>query len=340
MYEGSIAIPPSGINTIPKKSLFFEKDASGSKKVFTDSLSSTSQKDQNWDLKRGWAQDIERIFRDDDEFFPWADKLHECSTWLDFGQFADTGTGEISLKLKRTNFCRNRHCPVCQWRRSLTWKGRMMTQLPHLFAAHPAARFLFLTLTVPNPEIGDLRETLKAMNASFLRLLRRKELKHVKGWIRATEVTVGETGPLRCHPHFHILLMVSSSYFKKGAYISQARWTELWEEAAKLDSKPIVDVRAVKGSDDKDMAKAIAETLKYSTKATDAISEPSWFLEYCKQVKGMRFIGSGGVLKDALREDVDESEMINTDVAEADTLIDTEDDVMFRWYRQQRRYFR
>ena len=51
----------------------------------------------------------------------------------------------------------------------------------------------------------------------------------------------------KMHPHFHILIQVSPSYGKnKGYYISQSEFTDLWQNALKVDYKPIVDVRVIR----------------------------------------------------------------------------------------------
>ena len=55
---------------------------------------------------------------------------------------------------------------------------------------YPTHRFVFLTLTVKNCEIGELRSTLQHMNKSWHRLVKRKEfMAGVEGWIRTTEIT-------------------------------------------------------------------------------------------------------------------------------------------------------
>lgn len=41
------------------------------------------------------------------------------------------------------------------------------------------------------PPVGELRETLKQMNAAWERLTKRKEFAPVLGWLRSTEITYG-----------------------------------------------------------------------------------------------------------------------------------------------------
>ena len=57
---------------------------------------------------------------------------------------------------------------------------------------YPSYRWVFLTLTVKNPPVTELRDTLKAMNSAWQRLAQTKRFKGVvKGFIRTTEVTKG-----------------------------------------------------------------------------------------------------------------------------------------------------
>src|SRR5690554_8117477 len=112
------------------------------------------------------------------------------------------------------------------------WQARFYQSLPSLVESYPKARWLFLTVTVKNCPVSDLRETLQSMNKAWQRLIKRKEFKPVTGWIRTTEVTRGADGT--AHPHFHVLLMVPPSWFTRD-YVKKMRWVELWQESMKLD---------------------------------------------------------------------------------------------------------
>ena len=98
---------------------------------------------------------------------------------------------------------------------------------------------------------------------------------------------------------------------------------------------PVVDVRTVKPKtptekDPDGMGSAIAETLKYAVKPEDAThnsEDPEsreWFYELTRQVFRMRFVATGGLLKDALKpeEEVTEEEMIDTGSSDEDTETD------------------
>ena len=53
----------------------------------------------------------------------------------------------------------------------------MFQQLPNIQERFPTHRWVFLTLTVKNPPVTELRDTLKHMNDSWKRLIETKRFK-------------------------------------------------------------------------------------------------------------------------------------------------------------------
>jgi len=295
-------------------------------------LAECSPRDRPWDRHRSDADDVARIYGTDKEFHGVGGRVSLCSWLLGFKWAPDRlDPSAFTLKLRAARFCRVRHCPICQWRRSLMWLARFIQALPKVIEQRPTARFVFLTLTRRNVPIDELRGTLREMNKAWERLVKRKGFKIVIGWIRTTELTRGQDGT--AHPHFHVLLMVPSNYFTKN-YITQAEWAQLWKDALRADYEPIVDVRAVKG----DVIPAARETLKYSVKPADMKADPSWFLEMTRQLRKLRFIASGGLLKDVLRpEDEKEEDLLLLGDGEK---ADEEPEVFFDWQKNEQRYKR
>ena len=304
------------------------------------SLSDLSPRDKPWEVHRAQAQDVQAIYGEAREFERLAERIGKCSGVLRFSETHDPETGEARLKLKEAQFCRVRHCPVCQWRRSLMWQARFYQALSGLIEAHTGVRWLFLTLTVRNCPVDDLRDTLKALNASWGRLVKRPEFKLVQGWIRTTEVTRGKDGS--AHPHFHALLMVPPSYFRGQSYVKQARWVEVWQSCARLNYAPSVDVRAVhprKGQDGTEaIQQAAAETLKYAVKPADMTTDPEWFMELTRQVHKLRFVATGGALKNVLKEGQESDEELA--LTDGDGEQDDGGRVGFNWRPADRKYRR
>lgn len=295
----------------------------------TPALSDVSPQDKPWDKHRSFADRVEGLYRGS-EFQRYGERIHYCSELLEFG-LTLSDNDALKIKLRSARFCRVRHCPVCQWRRSLMWKAKAYKVLPKIVETYPKHRWLFLTLTQKNVPISELRSTLTEMNKSFQRLSQLKAFPAV-GWLRSTEVTRGNNGS--AHPHFHCLLMVSPGYFSGKNYIKQAQWVEMWRKSMRLDYDPIIDVQAVKqGSQPMEL---VPELLKYCTKESDLVGDREWFLELTRQLQKMRSIATGGVLKQYLKELEMEPEDL---IGESDTP-ETQDvaSLYFGWKRQEKRY--
>lgn len=293
-------------------------------------LSDVSPQDKPWDKHRAFADRVEGYYASTEEFRDYGTRIHYCSELLQFGLVAQD-EGELKLKLRSARFCRLRHCPVCQWRRSLMWKAKAFKVLPKIVENYPSHRWLFVTLTQKNVPITQLRDTLTQMNKGFQRLVQLKAWP-AEGWLRSTEVTRGRDGG--AHPHFHCLLLVPSSYFGRK-YIKQAEWVSMWRQSARLDYNPIMDVQAVKtGNKPSDL---VPELLKYCTKESDLVADREWFLELTRQMHKMRCIATGGVLKEYLRELEEEPEdLIGQD--DSDPRLADELSLYFGWKRREKRY--
>ena len=294
----------------------------------TPALSDLSPKDKPWDKHRGFADRVEGLYAGS-EFHLLGDRIHYCSDLLQFGL---SGEGNCpKLKLRAARFCRVRHCPVCQWRRSLMWKAKAYKVLPKIVADYPKYRWLFLTLTQKNVAIGELKEALVSMNRAFQRLSQLKAFP-ATGWLRSTEVTRGKDGS--AHPHFHCLLMVPSSYFSGRDYLKQSDWVVMWRKALRLDYNPVLDVQAVKQG--KQPMELIPELLKYCTKESDLVSDREWFLELTRQMHKMKCVTTGGVLKTYLKELENEPDDLigETDAPESED----EGILYFGWKRREKKY--
>jgi plasmid rolling circle replication initiator protein Rep len=304
-------------------------DMGGLPQHSSPALSELSEKDKPWDKHRKHADTVARYYGES-EFQSHAEAINFCAQLLEFRLSPNAYEGAYKLKLASARFCRKRHCPVCQWRRSLRWKAKAHQAIPKVIEAYPKHRWLFITLTLKNCPVGELRDTLHWVNASFKRLTRQKAWP-VDGWIKSVEVTRGKDGS--AHPHLHVLALVPPSYFG-ASYLSKAKWIELWEKCLKVDYKPILDVQAIK----KDLAPhfIVPEILKYQCKESDLVADREWFLELTRQLKGTRAVAVGGVLQDYMRDlEQDPDDLIGKD--EDDQGVD-EGNLYFNWEKREKRY--
>lgn len=282
-----------------------------------DYLTDLSPTDKPWDTHKSDGVQIANALSMRKEFAKRAYNLNECAEWLLYNFTDDL---DKPFKLSKSNFCRDRACPVCQWRRSLRWSAIMHQQMPVVVQAYPTHRWIFATFTVRNCAITELKLTIKAMNKAFTALVRKlkKRLGEV-GYIKTVEVTRANNDT--AHPHFHVMFLVPSDYFRGRGYIKQAEWVELWAVALGIDYKPLVDVRAIKpkmrstGSYSDAVASAMAETVKYAVKPSDLLrnGDYGWLYEYLRQAQGMRFLSVGGVLKGLIKAEwqSDEEDLVH-----------------------------
>lgn len=296
-------------------------------------LQELSVQDKPWDKHRFNADRIQNHYWKSVEFENYARRVSQCAQLLEFKLKPDADAGLLKLKLSGARFCRVRHCPVCQWRRSLMWKAKAYKVLPKIIEKYPKHRWLFMTLTVKNCEITELRDTIQHINRSYKRMTLRK-LWPADGWLRSTEVTLGRNGT--AHPHQHCLLMVKPSYFSGPGYINQEKWVELWRSCARLGYAPVMDVRAIKRG--RQPMELVPEILKYCTKESDMVADREWFLELTRQMHKLRCIGTGGVLKEYLQAlEVEPDDLIHVEGESKNNGTD-EGSLYFDWRRVEKKY--
>lgn len=288
------------------------------------SLKSFSEKDAKWDIKKNNANSFQIIFSNSKltTNHRFAERISECANLLEFTNTVNKETGELNLKLKSANFCHVRYCPICDWRRSLRAQAMFKNAIPNIIEDSPNARWIFLTLTIANCPITELRDTIKVMNNAWAKMIKRKGLSFVKGWARKVEVTQEKNRKDYAHPHFHCILQVNESYFKKSDYLTQKDWIRYWTEAMKSNVDLGVDVRALrKKFNANDIATTeLLKAFNYSVKPEDIIEDKyttEWFLEYVEQVRALKFLTSGGTLRNIFK-DVRESDETNQDLINVD----------------------
>lgn len=229
------------------------------------------------------------------------------------------------LKLNQTWFCKNKLCPICNWRRSMKYSYQASCVVEKAIIKEPKAKFLFLTLTIKNVAGSGLNKALSDLTKSFDRLFKRvKVKKNLIGFLRATEVTIEKGREGYYHPHLHVLLMVKPTYFKGvDNYISASEWTELWRNSTKVDYAPIINIKSVKNKDtnvfdNQGLKKAIIETAKYPVKPIN-FDETSLKVidDLYRGLYRKRQIAYGGLLKDLKiqlkLDDVENGDLIRVD---------------------------
>lgn len=241
--------------------------------------------------------------------------------------------------LRGARLCNRRLCPFCEWRRTRAWRARLIRGLTAFGEERPNWSGVFLTLTVRNCQVDELRQTMQEMHQSFHRL-RKVAAFPTDVWFRRTEITVrreyqAEGGSSHggrkqegaamgggritsVHPHLHCLLLVRPSYWSRD-YVKQIEWQRQWQMAARLDYAPVVDVRRAKakrGSESQDEtpgAGAVVEAAKYASKATDLLSLGEGLPAFHHEMRGLRLYAVSKELQRFVKSaDPGESEMLDS----------------------------
>lgn len=236
------------------------------------------------------------------------ERVSNCGTYLSFDKWQNKkDTKELKHTLKSANFCKHRFCVMCAWRRAKRLQLQTYATIEHLEKLNKKKyQFLFLTLTVPNCQMPQLKDTIKKMSRAFSNLTKRKEWqKGIKGFIRGIEYTGDNTPEGEAHPHFHCLLMVDPYYFRGRTYINFEKWRRMWCECYGVDDLQ-VRVEKIKAKEGKTaLLSAVTEVLKYSTDLTELnkLTDKD-MAELLIQTSGIRQYNRGGLLKN-LVEDFD-----------------------------------
>lgn len=146
------------------------------------------------------------------------------------------------MHVKKYYFCHARICPVCAKRRAIESAEEVMRAISKIKVDSPEVRFLFVTFTIKNPHIDDLKFTLKHMSDSFNRLKQYPFFRdHVVGYLRKLEITLGRQGPSYCHPHYHCIIAVKPSYYDDSK-MGLTEIKRMWAKALRIDYEDVLQV--------------------------------------------------------------------------------------------------
>jgi hypothetical protein len=243
----------------------------------------------------------------------YAERILNCSNDINIRFLSDiTPTGiESQTSIEGAKWCRVRHCPLCQFARVSKQRAKLFKGFAGKDLKNQS--FVFLTLTVRNVSLDQLRESLAVMTKAWNKFHQRRTFP-CDGFLRSMEVTMERErlpgdkkkntglpvrsfdGQLKAHPHFHCLLKMKDGYFTDD-FKDKLWWVNEWQSALGCDYAPSVSLRKVKPDKDQDFAKALLETIKYTVKPSDFAfySEASeWLLGITDQLYRLRSLSIGG----------------------------------------------
>nr|DAU59098.1 MAG TPA: replication protein [Inoviridae sp.] len=266
-------------------------------------------------------------------------KLYKRVFPFDFksaSRFYNCGT-QIALQngmIKSANFCRDRLCPMCSYRRAQKMFSQNMAVYDKIKAENPGYRQLFLTLTVPNVKLWQLKDTLRKMSDSWNRLRNHRAFKRepVVGYCKKLEITYNKE-QRTYHPHYHVMLTVDGWASDIRDYVS---W---WSASCQLGRQLVCWIEAVDGD-----ARSVSELSKYMTKSDDILeslseedgttSEEKWFM-YRAAVFAVREMTYGGVWR-VYRRELGFVDIEDDDLTDVEKVTHSEEPIYWLEWQHQR----
>ena len=256
--------------------------------------------------------------------FRQAEQVSWCGTQLEFKAPADQSEAP---KLFKANFCKNRLCSMCTWRRSMKIFGQVSQVMDVIQSDY---EFIFLTLTVRNCSAEMLPATIDQLQEGFNRLMKTAQIrKAFKGYFKALEITHHPEylRDVEYHPHLHLIVAVNKSYFTSRDYISQAKLIGLWQSVCALEYTPVVGIQKIRQADiqknEISLKKAVCEVAKYSIKNSEvtrgSFDEIDRTVEtYITALASRRLCSFGGIFKKTAKalklDDLTEGDLVRTDI--------------------------
>lgn len=276
-----------------------------------------------------------------------AEKMLNCATKL---RYVLESNSEKALNYG--NWCNQRGCPICQWRRTFKIRSRVFPAINLLVKNNPDIQALFLTLTVKNCHQDSLRSTIRNILMPGWRSFSRRRDFPALGYLKSLEVTrsydcyyagefIGRMGLKRIkriaslpefnpsrferfpseevHPHYHALLFVDWRY-GVNYYLRHQDWMRLWRKSAKLDYNPFLDIRRAYSSEGfNNLEKVILEATKYAVSPGDMVDKLAPFA--LRQLHGLKLMNTAGIFRDYLKSE-DLEKIIQTGRTDREMYID------------------
>lgn len=271
-----------------------------------------------------------------------------------------------SGKLHNADFCRDRLCPMCSWRKTLKIGGQMSQIVEKAVENYD---FIFLTLTVPNCSGSDLDKTVSRMYNAWARLRKRVFFNDaVRGYFKSLEITRNLNKRSKSyktyHPHFHVILAVEKNYFTSKNYIKRETWLNAWRDVYGDMSITQVDVRRCYSKDSskagyKSLSSAVVECAKYAVKPSSylgTVDKKGNFTSYdstivdesvdtlCFALKYRRVFEMRGIFRTIFKElEMDDAEtgdlvIVGSD-ADAESEQEAEQEIYYyRWSKSDNEY--
>jgi plasmid rolling circle replication initiator protein Rep len=190
----------------------------------------------------------------------------------------------------------------------------MLPVMRELVESYPDKKYSFITLTVKNCKVEDIRATVKKMAKMWdkIRINNRGLRKELIGFARSFEITYNKKRQ-DFHPHFHIIAIWDGRAEHREVirlWLHYARAEGLEVDIKAQDGREIINKQGAAETEE-DVTKAVLETYKYETKDEDLENmNIMTFKAFAAQMSGLRSASLGGIIKEiASCQNVTESKL-------------------------------
>lgn len=220
-------------------------------------------------------------------------RIKECSEHLLMQKCPKCG----EKHLVRAELCKDRICPICQWRLARKRAGEMLQVLKKM--EEKEYKYQFLTLTQKNVPIYRLGQEIKRINKAWSSLRKSNITGRPLGYARILEITYDEKTKT-AHPHQHIII----AWEKGQRTYKRTEWAKRWGKALNIKYEPICRLKYIKSKKkDEKYEKAVLEAYKYSVKSTDLLKMPNeLFKLFINEIKGSRACSYTGIFRELRKE--------------------------------------
>lgn len=201
-----------------------------------------------------------------------ASRLAACSI-TQYARITSKPDEGIRLRTSNKRACRHRMCPQESAVNARAQVKYLEAVFDEAWRISPGARPLFLTLTIKNVAIDQVGKAFRDHDAAVKRFFAMARIQRaILGHYTAFEVAIrgSRTAP-EAGVHSHSILLVEPGALRDHRYIRQAEYVQLFQAAARISYKPVVDIRAAKsktGTTDREAVHdAIPELIKYVVKS-------------------------------------------------------------------------
>lgn len=224
--------------------------------------------------------------------------IRMCGQDLVFSRCSDCG----HIEIKEAQLCRDRLCPVCNWRLSIKRYAKMSAIMSACYSRRPDACYSLVTLTARTCPYDDLGSYLSQMQTAWQALINQRWAKQCMiGWARAIEATYSDRMHA-LHPHYHMVLITD----RRGDVRRIVdEWLRQCQKRGLVADVKAQDISDIKSSDKAgtSFAGAICEVYKYTVKTLDLLSMPLGALRgLAVGLAGKRLVSFGGLIKQLAKE--------------------------------------